>query len=219
MIGLPTETDEDVDAIIDMAHRVRRIGQKVGGRKTEVHVSVNTFVPKSQTVFQWEPLARPDVIDQRHTMLRQRLRGRGLRLGWNAYWETQLEALLARGDRRLCAVVERAWQLGARFDAWNEWHDTTAWERAIEAVASQDEAFGSTEALLDFYLYRRRGEDECLPWDHLESGVEKRFFLQDYRRSQAGELLVDCREQCHACGILQNFSDQQTASWQCPVLR
>jgi radical SAM family uncharacterized protein len=219
MIGLPTETDEDVKAIIDMAHQVRRIGQKAGGRKTEVHVSVNTFVPKPQTVFQWEPLARAATVHHRHAMLRQRLRGRGLRLAWNAYWETQLEALLARGDRRLNAVVERAWRLGARFDAWNEWHDSTAWERAVEEVASADAGFGSTESLLDYYLYRRRGEDECLPWDHLESGVEKRFYLQDYRRSQEGELLVDCREQCHACGIVQHFPDLQTEAWQCPVLR
>ncbi len=208
MIGLPGETDEDIEAIADIAHEVRRIGRRARGRKSEVHVSASTFVPKPHTVFQWEPLACPEVIERRQAYLKNHIRGRGLRFMWNDYAETRLEALLGRGDRRLNAVVERAWRLGARFDAWRDWRNFKAWDQAI-AEAGLD---------VDAYLYRRRAEDEVFPWDHLHSGVEKAFLLRDYRRSQRGERLSDCREQCHACGILANYGDQWTHAWQCPGL-
>ncbi len=206
MLGLPGETDEDIEAIIDLAHRVRRLGLDIGGRKTEIHVSVSTFVPKPHTTFQWAALADRDTVERRQGLLRERLRGRGLRLSWNQYDGTRLEALLARGDRRLNAVVEAAWRNGARFDAWDEWRSLEAWERA----------FAETGFDVDAALYRPRAADEPLPWDHLHSGVEKRFFLRDYRRSQAGELLDDCRDQCHACGILVNYPGMWTAEWECP---
>ncbi|MEJ5312143.1 MAG: TIGR03960 family B12-binding radical SAM protein [Anaerolineae bacterium] len=209
MLGLPGETDEDIEAIIDLAHRVRRLGLDIGGRKTEVHVSVSTFVPKPHTTFQWAALADRDTVERRQSLLRERLRGRGLRLSWNQYDSTRLEALLARGDRRLNAVVEAAWRNGARFDAWDEWRSLEAWERA----------FAETGFDVDAALYRPRATDEPLPWDHLHSGVEKRFFLRDYRRSQAGELLGDCRESCHACGILVNYPGMWTAEWECPEQR
>ena len=132
MLGLPGETDEDIEAIIDLAHQVRRLGLDIGGRKTEIHVSVSTFVPKPHTPFQWAPLADRVTVERRQALLRERLRGRGLRLSWNAYDSTRLEALLARGDRRLNAVIETAWRNGARFDAWDEWRSLEAWERACE---------------------------------------------------------------------------------------
>jgi len=125
---------------------------------------------------------------------------------WNDYVETRLEALLGRGDRRLNAVVERAWRLGAQFDAWRDWRNFEAWDQAIEESGLD----------VDAYLYRRRAEDEVFPWDHLHTGVEKAFLLQDYRRSQQSERLSDCREMCHACGILANYGDQQIDTWQCP---
>lgn len=220
MMGLPTESDEDIDALIDLSHRVKQIGYRIGGRKTEVHVSVSTFVPKPHTVFQWEPLADEATVERRQQMLKDRLRGRGLSLSWNRYGGTQLEALLARGDRRLGPLIERAWELGARFDAWDDWCNQDAWDQAIAELAAPGLAacYESPDEMLAVYLYRRRDEDEVLPWDHLQSGVEKRFFLQDYRRSQEGKLLIDCREQCHVCGILQNFPGEQTEEWQCPIL-
>ncbi|MBN2390816.1 MAG: TIGR03960 family B12-binding radical SAM protein [Anaerolineae bacterium] len=206
MLGLPGETDDDIEAIIDLAHRVRRLGLDIGGRKTEVHVSVSTFVPKPHTPFQWAPLADRATVERRQALLRERLRGRGLRLSWNAYDGTRLEALLARGDRRLNVVVEAAWRNGACFDAWDEWRSMEAWEHAFEETGID----------VDEELYRPRAEDEPLPWDHLHSGVEKRFLLRDYRRSQAGELLSDCRGDCHACGILVNYPGMWTEEWECP---
>jgi len=220
MIGLPAETDEDMETIIDLSQEVRRIGNRIGGRKTEVHVSVSTFVPKPDTVFQWEPLVDEETVERRQQILKQGIRGRGLKLSWNAYPVTKLEALLTRGDRRLGALVERAWRLGARFDAWDEWCDPDAWSQAIAELPSEElrAAFPSAQALLDHQLYRRRQPDERLPWDHLQTGVEKRFLVRDYRRSLSGELLTDCREECHACGILQHYRDLQTEEWRCPVL-
>ena len=206
MLGLPGETDEDIEAIIDLTHLVRRLGLDIGGRKTEIHVSVSTFVPKPHTPFQWAALADRVTVERRQTLLRERLRGRGLRLSWNQYESTRLEALLARGDRRLNVVVETAWRNGARFDAWDEWRSLAAWERA----------FDETGFDVDAALYRPRAEEESLPWDHLHSGVEKRFLQRDYRRSLAGELLDDCREHCHACGILVNYPGMWTAEWECP---
>lgn len=220
MMGLPAETDEDMEAIIDLSHQVGRIGRRIGGRRTEVHVSVSTFVPKPDTVFQWEPLADEQTIERRQQLLKQGIRGRDLKLSWNAYPTTELEALLARGDRRLGALVERAWQLGARFDAWDDWRDQGAWNQALAELPSAElrAAFPSAQALLDHQLHRRRQPDERLPWDHLQTGVEKRFLLQDYRRSLSGELLTDCREECHGCGILQHYRDLQTEAWRCPIL-
>ena len=206
MIGLPGETDEDVAAIADLAQAVRDVGRRVGGRKTEVHINVGTFVPKPQTVFQWEPLADEETIRRRQQLLRRTIRGRGLRLSWNDYVETQLEALLTRGDRRLNAVVARAWELGARFDAWQDWRDFDAWQQAFRENGVDPQ----------FYLYRRRDPEELLPWNHLHSGVEKRFFWRDYQRSLAGEFLNDCRERCHGCGILQNYPALRKETWQCP---
>jgi len=214
MLGLPGETDDDIEAVIDMAHQVRGIGRRVGGRKTEVHVSVSTFVPKAHTPFQWEPLADAETVERRQARLRERLRGRGMGLSWNQYTATRLEALLSRGDRRLNAAVERAWRLGARFDAWSEWCNLPAWEQALAELAATE--WGTLDDLFAFYLYRRRLADEVLPWEHLQSGVEKRFFLRELQRSEAGDLLRDCREGCHACGILSNYPGEWTEEWQCP---
>ncbi len=206
MIGLPGETDEDVAAIANLANEVRGIGRRVGGRKTEIHVSISTFVPKPQTVFQWEPLADEATVQRRQMLLRRSIRGRGFRLSWNDYIETQLETLLTRGDRRLNDVIARAWELGARFDAWQDWRNFEAWQQAFKEHGVDPQ----------FYLYRQRTQDETLPWDHLHSGVEKRFFWQDYQRSLAGEYLSDCREGCHGCGILQNYPTLCKETWQCP---
>ena len=207
MIGLPGERDEDIEAIAELAREVRAIGHRVGEGRIQVNVSVNTCVPKPNTVFQWEPLAAPETIQRRINLLQSRIHGRGLSLSWNRYQETQLETLLARGDRRLNAVIERAWELGARFDAWSEWANFEAWGQAFEELGVDP----------DFYLYRTREADEVFPWDHLQPGVTKRFLQEDAQRSRAEEFLADCREECHACGILQQYREQQAAEWQCPT--
>ena len=206
MIGLPGERMDDVRAIADLAQAVRAVGRKVHGRRTQVNISVNTFVPKPHTPFQWVGLEPARSIREKQAFLRRELRGRGLKLGYSDPEATLLEAVLSRGDRRLGAVVQRAWELGARFDAWDEQRDVGAWMRAF-AEAGLDP---------DFYAHRERPPDEVFPWEVVSTGVRKRFLLQEHRRSQRGETLVDCREHCHGCGVLSAYDDGWSEEWRCP---
>jgi radical SAM superfamily enzyme YgiQ (UPF0313 family) len=209
MIGLPGEQMEDVEAIVDLARGVRAAGRKVHGRKTQVNVSVNTFVPKPHTPLQWAGLEPAPSIREKQAVLQQRLRGGGLKLSYGDPETTLLEAALARGDRRLGSVIERAWALGARFDAWHEHRDHGAWHQAF------------TDVGLDpgFYAQRQRSLDEVFPWEVVSAGVLRRFLLREFQRSQRGETLVDCREQCHACGILGAHGDDWSDAWCCPQPR
>jgi radical SAM superfamily enzyme YgiQ (UPF0313 family) len=206
MIGLPGEQIEDVQAIADLAQAVRTVGRKVHGRRTQVNVSVNTFVPKPHTPLQWVGLEAAFSIREKQALLRRELRGRGLKLSYGDPEEALLESVLARGDRRLGAVIQRAWELGAHFDAWGEQRSQESWTRAF------------TEAGLDpgFYAHRQRLPDEVFPWDVVSTGVHQRFLLAEYQRSQRGEMLVDCRQQCHGCGVLGTWGDDWSEEWRCP---
>jgi radical SAM family uncharacterized protein len=206
MIGLPDEQMEDVEAIAKMTKTVHAIGRRAHGRQAQVNVSVNTFVPKPHTPFQWAPLASSRSIREKQALLRRQIRGRGLKLDYNNPEASLLEAVLTRGDRRLGEVVERAWKLGARLDAWDDQRDFGAWMRA----------FAQTGLDPDFYAYRERSTDELLPWEVVNTGVRKRFLLDEYQRSQRGEIRTDCREACHACGILAAFGGERTDEWCCP---
>jgi radical SAM family uncharacterized protein len=206
LIGLPGERMEDVQAIADLSRAVWKLGRKAHGRKIQVNVSVNTFIPKPHTPFQWVGMEPADSIGEKQALLRRALRGRGLKLDYSDSGMALLEAALARGDRRLGAVVQRAWELGAHFDAWDEQRDDNAWKRAFEEIG------------LDpvFYAYRERPPEEVFPWEVVSTGVRRAFLLRDYQRSQHGEMLVDCREQCHACGVLAAYSDSWSETWRCP---
>ena len=210
MIGHPTQTLDDVAAIVDLAMQVRNVGRRVLGRKAQVNVSVSTLVPKPHTPFQWVPLADEDEIRAQQQYLKENLRGPGLKLNWNRYQETLLEAILSRGDRRLGAAIHRAWQLGARFDGWGDQFKVEAWRQAFEETGLE----------IGFYTRRARAEDEVFPWDHIDAGVSKRYLLQDYQASIRGETRPDCREQCYACGILTAFREQRAelpvGAWSCP---
>ena len=206
MIGLPGEIVDDVQAIIDLTHAVRKIGRRTHGRKTQVNVSVNTFVPKPHTPFQWVGLEPDSSIREKQVLLRRALRGRGLKLNYGDPDTTLLEAALARGDRRLGAVIQRAWELGARFDGWNEQRNPDAWARA----------FAETKLSPNFYASRERSLDEIFPWEIVSTGVRRRFLAQEYQHSSSGEMLVDCREQCHGCGILTVCGSDWSAEWRCP---
>ncbi len=206
MIGLPEERIDDVQAIADLAQAVRAVGRKAHGRKAQVNVSVNTFVPKPHTPFQWVGLEPSSSIREKQALLRRELRGRGLKLNYGDPEATLLEAVLARGDRRLGAVIQRAWELGARFDAWAEQRDIGAWARAFAEVGLDP----------GFYAYRQRPHDETFPWEVVGTGVRKEFLLQEYRRSRRGETLADCRMQCHGCGILGAYGGSWSEEWRCP---
>ena len=214
MIGQPTETDEDVIAIAQLAKRVLALGRKYHGGKAKVRVGVSTFVPKPHTPFQWASLTGLDDIRRKQELMRQEFgRARGLIFNWNEPQESLMEAFLSRGDRRLGPVIKAAWERGARFDAWNEWHRPDAW---LEAFA---------EHHLDpaWFAHRVRLADEIFPWDHINAGVEKRWLLLDWYAAQKGETKVDCREHCYHCGILTAFkglrANTPPAAWECPPIR
>ena len=191
MIGLPTETREDVAAIVRLVREVRKIGQRHHGRRTRISVSVATFVPKPHTPFQWCPLIDREELEARQALLRRGLRQRGISLSWHALETTLLEAALSRGDRRLAPVVERAWRSGARLDAWDEHFDADRWWRAFRAEGLDP----------DFYARRERSPEETLPWDHISAGVDKGFLLKEFRRAMEGRTTPDCREHCLGCGV------------------
>ncbi len=213
MIGHPSETLQDVQAIVELARAVLAQGRKSHGRAAQVNVGVSTFVPKPHTPFQWVPLDTEEQIRAKQALLRQGLRGQGFKVSWTAPAETRLEALLSRGDRRLGRVIHRAWQLGARFDAWGDQFKPRAWWQAMEEAGLE----------VDFYTHRPRPTDELFPWDHISVGVRKAYLVEDYRMSQRGEIREDCRQRCFACGILPAFAvlrrETPDEAWACPPVK
>ncbi len=213
MIGHPSETLEDVQAIADLCKAVRAEGRKVLGNKANVHAGVSTFVPKPHTPFQWVSCDAVEQILAKQELLKRELRGPGLKLNWNNPQETQLEAWFSRGDRRLGRVLLEAWKRGAKFDAWQEHFNYQAWKDAFDACGLDPR----------FYTHRPRLIDETFPWDHIDVAVKKKFLTEDYLWSLRGQTRVDCRERCFACGILPHFTQlrMQTPgeAWECPEVK
>jgi radical SAM family uncharacterized protein len=199
MVGLPTETDEDVQAIVDVAAKVKAIGRSYIGSRARVRVSTSNFIPKPHTPFQWCAQATQAELEPRHHILRIGCKRAGVEFTWNDPKESMLEAVLSRGDRRLGGAIYRAWQLGARFDAWGEYHDWRIWEQAL------------SEQGLDSAWYANRERDlwETLPWDHIESGVTAAYLRREWQNTVNSVKTLDChREPCNVCGM-QNFPAEQ----------
>ena len=210
MIGHPSETLDDVQAIVDLCKAALKEGRKVIGGRAKLHAGVSTFVPKPHTPFQWVPCDTQESITAKQGLLKDQLRGKGLKLTWTQAEETMIEAWLSRGDRRMAEVIYQAWQRGVKFDAWKEHMNYQAWMDAFAAVGLDP----------DFYTHREREVTENLPWDHISTTVRKSFMVQDLNQSQAGETREDCRDNCYACGILPTFADLRREnpgeSWGCP---
>ena len=213
MIGHPDETIEDVWAIIDLCKAVLREGQKILGNKANVNVGVSTFIPKPHTPFQWVPQDSTEQVLEKQRLLKDQIRGKGLHLRWNDTESSEFEGFLSRGDRRMGRAIHRAWELGCKFDAWQDHHFHNRWLQALEEVGLTPE----------FYNNRERAEDEMFPWDHIDAAVHKKFLLEDYLMSIKGETRVDCRDKCFACGILPKFKEtrSQTSAeaWECPPVK
>ncbi|MCL4859777.1 MAG: TIGR03960 family B12-binding radical SAM protein [Caldilineaceae bacterium] len=212
MIGHPTQTLDDVQAIADLSKEVLAVGRRVLGNRANVRIGVSTLVPKPHTPFQWAPMEQEAVIQAQIERLQQELRGPGIHFSWNDPQETLVEAFLTRGDRRLSDVVERAWRLGAKLEAWGEWFNFAAWRQAFDECGLD----------MDWYARRERPLDEVLPWDHISAGLKKQFLVQEYIHTYQGGVIDDCREHCFSCGILGYFKEQRRAApddaWECPPL-
>jgi len=216
MIGHPTQTLEDVQAIADLSKEVLAVGKRVLGKKANVRIGVSTLVPKPQTPFQWVPMENEEVINVQIALLQRELRGPGIYFSWNSPDETLVEAFLTRGDRRMGEIIERAWGYGARMEGWGEQFNFGAWQRAFADFAPE---YGVS---MDWYARRARATDEVLPWDHISAGVHKSFLLEEYEHTYAGGVVDDCREHCFSCGILGQFKEQRREAeddaWCCPPL-
>jgi radical SAM family uncharacterized protein len=192
MVGLPTETPEDVAGIVSLVDKVRAEGKKASGRKPTIRVSAGTFVPKPHTPFQWSPQENEVSLRAKQEILQRGLDRRSTRLSWQDTKTSLLEAALSRGDRRMGRVIYGAWKLGCRFDAWSEQFSFANWMKAF------------TEAGLDpsFYAHRQRSLDELLPWSHIDAGVSVAFLKREFRRALQGQETPDCRNNaCNQCGL------------------
>lgn len=195
MIGLPTETDEDVEAIAQLSRRAYRLARGITPA-ARINVSVSTFVPKPFTPFQWDPMITQRETIRRHDLLRERFSGKGgLALRYHEAKSSMVEGALARGDRRVATAVLAAWRAGQVLDGWTEHYSHERW---VEAFAAMEREHGVS---MDFMANRERGEDEPLPWDRIDCGVTRSFLLEERARAREAALHEDCvGGKCGGCG-------------------
>jgi len=195
MIGLPTETEEDLREIAGLARKISGLRRTVKSKRRpfKVIISASTFVPKPHTPFQWEPQLDLKLIKERQELLRQSLRGvKGVDFTWHEAGMSFLEAVFARGDRRLAPVLERAFRMGSRLDAWSDSFDFSLWEEAFKKEGIEPE----------YYAYFHPETSAPLPWDHISTGVSKHFLISEYKKALEEKNTGDCRKNgCAGCGL------------------
>lgn len=201
MIGLPTETKDEVEAIADLLQRAAALGRKkLGERKGRLKItaSVGNFIPKPHTPFQWWGQEEPESLKEKQALLRSGVRAKEVRLSWNDVEMSRLEAAVSRGDRRLGEAYHLAWKAGARFDAWAESFQPALWQQAFESAGLDPAA----------YANRHIHFQEALPWDRLDYGVTKDFLCREAQAALSGILTPDCRvEDCANCGACPRSPD------------
>lgn len=198
MIGLPTERWEDIEGIIDMIKKVERTGKKMAGEKFSLNISINAFVPKCHTPFQWFGQEEESLLLEKYNYIAKSIRSRNISYSCPDTKLSILEAVFARGDRRLGKVLEEAYKMGCKFDSWREYFDYNSWEKAFQKCNLD----------ISFYANRERRKEEILPWDLIDCGVDKEFLWLECQRSLQGISIDDCRlSKCHSCG-LQNICNQ-----------
>ena len=200
MLGLPTETNEDIADIVHLVDKIRSLGRKAEGKSPWLRISLSNFVPKPHTPFQWVAQESGQQLRAKHELLKQGLHRKGIRLSWQDPRVSLLEAALSRGDRRLGKVIYHAWQLGCIFDAWSEHFNYENWLNAFEQAGVKP----------DFYAQRKRSLDELLPWAHIDVGVTTAFLKHENQRTLEGRETPDCHfETCNTCGLQQWQPDCQ----------
>ena len=193
MLGLPTETDEDVMGIADLVHKVILCWKENATMRKKglrVHVATAYFVPKPHTPFQWEQQISTEEYLRRCRLLKSYFYSKSIEYNYHTPDISRLEAVTARGDRRIGQVIEAAAQNGAMLDGWDEYFNLQAWNDAFESCGIDP----------DFYTVRGFGEDELLPWEHIDVGVTKKFLLRERKRAYEGVITPDCRQGCAGCG-------------------
>ena len=203
MIGLPTETDDDLRAIAEKGYWALEIAEEILGkqeaRNVRVTVSVSTFVPKAHTPFQWEVQIPPAETQRRQWVVKRACKDRRIEFKGHHSESSYVETLLSVGDRRIAAVLLRAWELGARFDGWTDQFNSACWKQAWREAGVDP----------DFYISRKKNYAEVFAWDHLFAGVTKDWLIEDHKRAMAETEVEDCRwERCDVCGVCMAFGVQ-----------
>ncbi|MQN01518.1 MAG: TIGR03960 family B12-binding radical SAM protein [Lachnospiraceae bacterium] len=204
MLGLPTETDDDVKAIPDLAEQIAHLyydllpDKKTRGGRCQINISTSFFVPKPFTPFQWATMCTPEEYLRKASVVNHRMKEepnhKSLSYQWHDAKTTVLEGIFARGDRKIAEVIEYAYRHGCCFDAWNEYFHPEIW----------DEAFLSCGIDPDFYTLRERDTSEVLPWDFIDAGVSRKFLENEWDRATGGQQITpNCREKCSGCGCRQ----------------
>lgn len=202
MMGLPTETEDDLAGIKALSYGVKDLffalpkEQKKGNLK--VTASVSCFVPKPFTPFQWVGQNSIEAFQQKQLFLKKQIRDKKITLNMHEPYISFLEGVFARGDRRLSVPLKKAWELGCKFDSWSNQFHYEIWQQA----------FAQTEVNMDFYASRTRDASEIFPWDFIDAGVHKAFLWREYEKAQKGELTPDCRKGCAHCGVIQSFGKE-----------
>ncbi|HSO67770.1 MAG TPA: TIGR03960 family B12-binding radical SAM protein [Desulfatirhabdiaceae bacterium] len=194
MVGHPTETDADIQAITELIHELRKIqkGNSKKSRSPQIHISLTSFIPKPHTPFQWASQISIEAAKDKFWTIKNRCKISGVEIKWQNPEVSLLEGLFARGDRSFGNLLALAWQKGCRFDGWCDHFRFDIWKQAIEEL----------EIVTDFYISRNRHIEEPLPWDHIHSGVSKTFLAEEWQKALEAELTQDCRDgSCHGCGV------------------
>lgn len=195
MIGLPTETDEDVVGIAELAQKVLdvyfAIPKEDRAKNINITVSSSSFVPKPFTAFQWEAQNDREMLIEKQDLLKKSIKSKRIRYNWHDNKTSYLEGIFARGDRRLCDVIIRAVENGCKFDSWSDCFRFDIWLKSFEEMGIDP----------NFYNMRKREYDEVLPWDHIDIGVTKEFFIRESEKARAAKTTPNCREKCAGCGV------------------
>ena len=182
---------EDVEAIADLGHKVRKQLLSSGKREAEGQCHPqHLFCPQAITPFQWALQDTAEMLEEKQRVLMEKLNTRRIKYNWSGPELSLMEAVFARGDRKTADVLLKAWEKGCRFDGWREHFKVDMWLEAFEECGIDP----------GFYAHRERPEDEVFPWDHIDAGVSKKFLLEEKRRSEQGIVTPECREKCSGCG-------------------
>lgn len=200
MLGLPTETPEDIQGIAELCNKIAALyfdtvpKEKRSGGRVQIVASTSFFVPKPFTPFQWAAqCTKEDFLEkayQTRKAISEQLNQKSIKYNWHEADASVMEGVLARGDRRLCQVIRKVYEKGGFYDAWGEYHDNDRWLETLEECGLS----------VDFYTHRERSLDEILPWDFIDCGVTKEFLKREWKKAQREEISENCREKCQGCG-------------------
>ena len=201
ILGVPYENIEDAAAIGELAEKIAEeyyaVDKNVRHKGLKINVSTSILVPKPFTPFQWAPMEKKEVVFEKIKAVKNAIKNKSIYYSYHEQQTSLMEALFARGDRKVCDVLIKAYEKGAKFDGWNEYFDFEIWMQAVEECGID----------IDFYVFRERTYEEILPWDFIDIGVNRSYLVKENEKAKTASLTRNCREGCTGCGINVNFKE------------